>query len=422
MAKLIRLNDGTRLFHKKSTSGKAFALGVFVGAGCVYENRENNGIAHFIEHMAFKGTEKRTAFDIANETERHGIAINAFTSRTYTAFYTIGLIEYADVCADILSDMMFNSTFDEESLKKEQEVVVEEINMYEDDNEDLCLENLIRAHYGKKMLAAPILGTKKNVRSFDKEKIQAFMKDFYRSENTCVAVVGNISEEQAVSLVNKYFVKKATAEAFVRPKVRAVKPQAKYIEKIKPVEQSCVGIAFPSYPYRHKLNDAPLLISSVLGGGMSSRLFQDVREKNGLVYEIYATSSQYETNGYFIVYFATGPSRVRVALEKVRECLLNALQTGITAEELDKAVATAKTGYALGGESASGVMRLGGSYGLIGKLVTYEKLIKKLSKITLDDINFALKNILDFSQCSISYVGQKQDFDIYKLFTEGKYE
>ncbi len=422
MAKLIRLNDGTKLFYKKHSSSKALALGVFVGAGCVYENPQNNGIAHFIEHMVFKGTEKRSAFDVANETERRGIAINAFTSRSYTAFYTIGLAEYAAECADILSDILFNATFDEENLKKEQEVVVEEINMYDDDNEDVCLENLIRAHYGKKMLAAPILGSKKNVRSFDKEKIKAFMGDFYRSENTCVALVGNVSEEQAVALVTKYFVKKDSAEDFALPKVRTFKPQAKYVEKIKPAEQSCVGISFPSYPYRHKLNAVPALVASILGGGMSSRLFQEVREKNGLVYEIYASCSQYDTNGYFTVYFATGPSRVRVAVEKVRACLLDALKTGVTVEEFEKAIASAKTGLALGSESASDIMRLGGRYGLIGKTVTHEKLSKNLSKITIDDVNRCLKDVLDFSKCSISYVGQKQDFDIYKLFTEGNDE
>lgn len=418
MAKLIRLNNGVKLFYKKHPSSKALALGVFVGAGCVYETPQNNGIAHFIEHMVFKGTEKRSSFDIANETEKRGIMMNAFTSRQYTAFYTIGLSEYAEECADILSDILFNATFTEENLEKEKDVVIEEINMYEDDGEDVCLENLVRAHYGKKMLSAPILGSKKNVKSFDKKAISEFMRKYYRAENACIALVGNVSEEFAVNLVEKYFTFPTIPEPFDLPKVKKVGPQGKFVKKIKPIEQSCVGISFPSFPYRHKKRYVPSIIASALGGGMSSRLFQEVREKSGLVYEIYATNNQYETNAYFLIYFGTSPNRVCTAVQKVKECLLDALKTGITEEEFDKAMATLKTSFALGSESASEIMRLGGRYGLMDKKVTHDTMLKELSRVTLEDVNSALGEIIDFSSASVSYVGQEVECDIFKLFKE----
>ncbi|MGN1043091.1 MAG: M16 family metallopeptidase, partial [Christensenellales bacterium] len=132
MAKLIRLEDGLKIFYERHKNSAAFALGVFVGAGCFYETKETNGISHFIEHTVFKGTEKRTAFDIANETDKCGVTLNAYTSRDLTAFYTVGLSEYAEKCADILSDLLFNATFTEENLEKEKGVVIEEIKMYED--------------------------------------------------------------------------------------------------------------------------------------------------------------------------------------------------------------------------------------------------------------------------------------------------
>lgn len=161
MAKLIRLTNGLKIYYHKHASSAAFALGVFVGAGCFYENKEDNGISHFIEHTVFKGTITRSAFDIANETDKRGIMINAYTGRDATVFYTVGLSEYAENCADILSDILFNATFTEENLEKEKGVVIEEIKMYEDDTEDVCLENLSKAHYGNNNVSYPILGNEK---------------------------------------------------------------------------------------------------------------------------------------------------------------------------------------------------------------------------------------------------------------------
>ena len=416
MAKLITLESGLKLFFQRHASSKAFALGVFVGAGCVYENPANNGIAHFIEHMVFKGTEKRSSFDIADETDKCGIMLNAFTTRQYTAFYTIGLAEYADKCADILSDLYFNATFTEENMAKEKGVVIEEIKMYEDDSEDLCLENLVKAHYGKKMISAPILGTEKNVKKFDYQTIKDFMKEYYRPENTCIAVVGNVTEKFAVELVDKYFKFVKNDSPFLLPKVKTAKPRAKYVEKIKPIEQSAVGISFPSFPYKSKKRNVPAFIASILGGGgMSSRLFQEVREKAGLVYEIYAGNNQYINNAYFTVFFGTSPNQVCEAMTKVKECLVEALDKGFTQEEYDKAMAQLKTGLALGSESASEIMRLGGRYGLLGKKYTHNAALKALEKVTLDDINEGLREMLDFNKASVSYVGQKIDCDLFKL-------
>ena len=420
MAKLIRLENGLKVFYEKHAKSSAFALGVFIGAGSFFENKENNGISHFIEHTVFKGTETRTAFDIADEADSCGVIINAYTSRNLTAFYTIGLAEYAEKCADILSDILFRSTFTEENLEKEKGVVIEEIKMYEDDTEDVCLENLIKAHYGNKPVSYSILGNKENVRSFTREDILDYMKRYYRAENACVSVVGNMSEEEAVNLVKKYFAFPTYDDNLVLPKLKTAAPKGKYVKKIKPLEQSAVGISFPAYPYKHKKRFLPMIVSNILGGGMSSRLFQEVREKNGLVYEIYSTVNQYDANAFFIVYFGTTPSQVCTAVKKVSETLDKALKEGFSEAEFKKAMAQFKTAMVFGGESASDVMRTGGRNGLIGKLVTPESILKEVSSYTLEDVNAAVKDIIKFDKASLSYVGKKPDCDLLKVLLEDR--
>jgi len=417
MAKLIRLDNGLKIYYQKHAKSAAIALGVFVGAGCFYENKEDNGISHFIEHTVFKGTKTRSAFDIANETDKRGIMINAYTGRDATVFYTVGLSEYADTCADILSDILFNATFAEENLEKEKGVVIEEIKMYADDTEDVCLENLSRAHYGNNNVSYPILGNEKNVLKFTREDIVRYMEKYYRADNACVSIVGSLSEEEAVTLVKKYF-SFPEREKTVLPKIKAVKPKAKYVKISKPLKQSAVGIAFPAYSGNHKKRYLPSIVSNILGEGMSSRLFQKVREKAGLVYEIYSTVSQYDANASFVIYFGTAPDQTLTAVKKVAETLKTAVKEGFTADEFEKAVAQFKTSLVLGSENSSVLMRRGGHGGLKGKLVTSESILKEVSSYTLDDVNACLREIIDFSKASLSYVGKKQTCDLLQAFTE----
>lgn len=420
MAKLIRLSDGLKVFYQKHANSSAFALGVFIGAGSFYENKQNNGISHFIEHSVFKGTESRTAFDIAEETDRCGVTLNAYTSRNLTAFYAIGLAEYAEKCADILSDILFRSTFEESNLEKEKNVVIEEIKMYEDDAEDICLENLGKAHYGNKSVAYPILGTENTVRSFGRNDILDYMHKYYRADNACVSIVGNMSEEEAMALVKKYFVFPEREDKLILPKLGAVKPKARYAKKIKSFEQSAIGISFPSYPYRHKQRFLPVIISNILGGGMSSRLFQEVREKRGLVYEIYSSNNQYDNNAMLVIYLGTAPSQAATAVKTVSDTLAQAVAEGFSEDEFQKAMAQLKTAMVFGGESASDLMRMGGRNGLINKLVTPESVLAELSAYTLEDVNRALREIIDFSAASLSYVGKKPSVNLFDILLEGR--
>ena len=408
MAKLLTTDGGLKVYYHRHLASRAFALGVFVGAGSCFEHGKNNGIAHFIEHMVFKGTETRTAFDIANESDACGLSINAYTGKQVTCFYTIGLLDYREKAADLLSDLFFRPTFTEENVAKEKGVVLEEIRMYEDDSEDLCLEGLSVAHYGKSRVSAPILGPERNVKKFDKEMMQDFRRRFYRLDNVCVAVVGDLAEREALSLVEKYFPKQKYDEKYHRPPLRTLPARAQYKEIVKPFEQSSVGISFPTYPVNHPLSTIPTFVSSILGGGMSSRLFQDVREDAGLVYEIYASHNQYINNAHSYIYFGTSPDLVVEALRRVRACILNA-QKGFTQEEFDKTMAQLKTSIALSSDSVSSLMRLGGHQALLNKTYSPERAIKELEKVTLDKINALLPELLDLNKASLCYVGKKPD-------------
>jgi predicted Zn-dependent peptidase len=421
MSKIITFPNGLRLWLKSMKNTRSVSIGVFVGAGSMHETPENNGVAHFIEHMVFKGTTKRTAYQIVDEMEHFGIQINAFTSKNMTAFYTVAIDEYAEKCMDMLSDLYYNATFTDENIHKEKGVVLEEISMSEDDPEDLCMELLCKAHFGNDQLAMPILGNAESVKSFDRAAIKEFMQKYYTSDNTLISVVGNISPENAVELVKKYF--EINGE-YILPAVIAkgkAKPQKQFLKKTKDIEQANIGISFPSYSLSDKQSSTASLITSMLGGGMSSRLFQKIREELGLVYNIYANDFQYVTDGYINIFFATNPSTAKQALLAIREIILKVIEEGFSQDELEKSKAQFKSALILAAESSAYQMRAGGKYGILtNKEFNLDKKLKDIERVTPEEISKALKYIFNLNDASISYVGKEIDGDLRQLFIKGE--
>lgn len=282
------------------------------------------------------------------------------------------------------------------------------------------MELLCKAHFGNDPIAIPILGTAETVKSFTPATIKEFMDKYYRSDNTFIAIVGNITPEKAQVLVEKYFEINGNYNLpSIITKAKA-KPQRQFLKKFKDNEQSNVGISLPSFSIGEKLSSASNLIAGMLGGGMSSRLFQRLREELGLVYNIYANDLQYVTDGYMNIFFATNPSTVKKAILAVRETLLKLVEQGFAIEEIEKAKAQYKSAMILAAESSSYLMRAGGKYGiLIGKEYSLEKRLNEIRKVTPDDINKAVKYIFDINSASVSYVGKEIDEDLLKLFVEG---
>jgi predicted Zn-dependent peptidase len=419
MSKLIEFDSGLKLVVERLRHTRSLSIGVFVGVGSLYETKESNGISHFIEHMFFKGTKKRTAFEIVSELENIGVNINAYTSKNTTAFHTSGLSDFAEVCTEMLSDMYFNSKFDKENLAKEKAVVLEEIKMSEDDYEDRCLENLVQSHFGAtRSIAYPILGSAKNVMNFDQQSIKDFMAKHYIPKNTVISMAGDITYEKAIELVEKYFEKNMVKADYEKKKFHIIKPKNKYSELARnDCQQAHVAISFPAYGLKSRNSHLNGVFCGMLAGGMSSRLFQKIRDELGLVYTIYAAPIAYVDDGYMYIYFATDPKQVPLAIKEIKKSLDEIKEKGFTKEELDRTLIQSKTSYILSKEQSMSVMRVNArSMLLLNKRYNINKQLKQLEQINDDKIREIINYSLNYDKVSISYVGRKPDFNAYDLF------
>lgn len=422
MAKLLKFPSGLAVCYERKKSAGSCAFGIFVGAGSRDERKDENGVAHFIEHMLFKGTEKRSAFDIANEIDGMGANANAYTSKTNTVFYISGLAKFLVRYVDVLSDMLFESTFTEENIERERGVILEEIKMYDDEGDSICADLLAEKFYGKNPLARPILGTEKSVKSLTAKKMRSFMERYYVPGNIALSYAGPASEEEINSLVEEYFEKRFSHSGkFVPPVRRNVRTNAVYaVRSDKPFEQANVIIRFPSYPVADKRSDAALTLAIMLGGGMSSRLFQKVREEKGLVYEIYSSATAVKGAGYLDIGLATAPELAAEAIAAVREVIEDVKANGFTEEEFEKVRLQRETGAVLGGETTFDIMRLMGKYYfLVGKPVSYRTLIKKMEKLNLAAVEAAFGEVIDYDRAAVCYVGKPTEADLSAILKSG---
>lgn len=287
MQKMIDFKSGLKLVFVQNTAVRSVAIGIFVGAGVIKESAEQAGISHFIEHMVFKGTATRSSYDIVNEIDSIGAQINAFTSKSYTCFHTVSVDVNAAKCADVLSDMYFNPSFDEQELEKERRVVIEEINESEDTPDDLCIERLMCTFFKGCELEKTILGTKKSLGAMTSQMLREYHDKHYVAQNTVIAIAGNLTEEQAVELVNRYFESKFAAKPnYVQTAISPSPTHSDSCSVKKSIEQAHIAMAFCSYPYNDDRTVAMQLMSIIFSMEMSSRLFQSVRERLGLCYTI----------------------------------------------------------------------------------------------------------------------------------------
>ena len=422
MAKLIKFPSGLSVCYEKMKAGSC-AFGMFVNAGSRNEGEDDNGVAHFIEHMLFKGTEKRTAYDIANETDNLGVNSNAYTSKSNTVFYFSGLAKFLPEYMDLMSDMLFNSTFSDECIFREKGVVLEEIRMYDDEGDSLCTDLLCLKYFGKDKLARPILGTEKTVRALNEKKIREFMKKYYVPQNICLSYAGPAKEEELKALVEKYFESEFVKRGgeFTEIKYKKTKTRAGFVHNFdKPFEQANVIIRFPGYTIKEKPADAASVLGIIMGSGMSSRLFNKVREELGLVYEIYANSVSIKGAGYMDIGFATEPNLVVSAIKAIREVIEEIRKDGLTKEEFEKAKILRETNSVLLAETTFDVMRLmGRCYCLTGKPQTFKSLLKEMEKIKLEDVVNAFHKIFDYDKAMVCYVGKKIDTDLADLLKIG---
>ena len=422
MNQIYTFKNGLKIALCPMSHTRSISIGVFVGVGAANENKSRSGIAHFTEHMLFKGTKRRTAFDIANEMESVGAVINAFTARHMTCYYTISIDEHKELCMDILSDIFFNSQLLDEEIDRERKVILEEISRDEDDPEDVCTEGLASVFYGDSSMGRPILGSRENVQGFKSEDIKSFISDFYLPNNTVISISGHFEVDEIISLVDKFFASNFSEAKEYEAPGKCLTHSALF-KRTKDIEQANIAFGFPSYNFMNEKRDVVSLISNIFGGGMSSRLFQNVREKQGLAYDVYSIVSADVHNGAFCIYVGTNPTNTKQVSVAIKGEIDKLIANGITKEEFNKGVTQLKTNLVLGSESASSLMRANGrNMIMIGEMFDVNARLDAISKLTLDDVNEAIKYIFNYEKVSASYVGPENDVDVFAIIKGESYE
>ena len=400
------LPNGIRLIYEPMEHVRSFSMGVWVDTGSVRETSETAGASHLIEHMVFKGTERRDAEQIAVEMDAVGGNINAFTSKECTCFYAKVLDEHLALAADILSDIVFHSVFDPEEMKKEQGVVIEEILMNEDNPEDVSAETSNMTFFGDEPLAGPILGTRESVRAFTRESLLAYKNEHYLPRNIVVACAGHFDENELVETVARYFDVPAQDGAAKRLDVSFPGGRrTAFVEK--DVEQVHLCITLPGFA-RDSEGQFPLaVLSNVIGGSMSSRLFQTIREKLGLAYSVYSFPTSFTTTGTFTLYAGTGEKQAGEVLGRMMDEIANVRKSGVTRAEMERCRDQLKGSYLLGMESSGSRMNALGKTLLLQKREYNEaEMIRRIECVTMEDVERILPVCLDWENACAAFAGR----------------
>ena len=349
--KRFELSNGIRILTDRRAYAKAATVAAFIGVGSRYETEQSNGYSHFIEHMLFKGTQKRSSLDIANETDLIGAQMNAYTSKEYTCFYIRMLPEFDARGIDIIGDLITDPIFAASDVDTERGVILEEISMYNDDPEDLASDGIFQAAWAPHPLGRNIVGTSVSVGGVNSENLRAFYERFYRPENIVVTVSGNFDENRVCDMLEKAFspLRKTGFE-----KITLTAPvfnAGNTITFSRKTEQLQLCIAYPGVQIGSKQSAAMSLFNSAAGGAASSRLFRRLREELGLAYSIYSYFTAHLGGGVFAIGAGISPSAKKQALFEI-DAVLKGLTGGISQEELERAKNQASAGLAMGSENS----------------------------------------------------------------------
>lgn len=418
MQKCIRFDNGLRLVLNLNKGVHSVCVAVMVNVGSSLESKETNGYSHLIEHMMFKGTKKRTALQITQEVDSIGGQINAFTSKDVTCYYTRTSSEHVEQSIDLLSDILFNATFDNEELKKEKKVVLEEILMCLDTPDDVCHDLISSIFYNDKALGQTILGPDTNITSATREDLLKFIDTYYTSNNICISIVGNFDIYKVTALVEKYFVPYAKSGKKA-DKLPTLTTYSKYKSIEKDIEQAHICIAFKGVSYNAKDSYALSILSNIIGGSMSSRLFQVIREQNALAYSVYSYPSFYVNNGVFELYLGTSPTNVERAVELLKIEINSLINDGIINEEFTRAKAQLKGALVLSQENMPSLATAYGAYMLkTDKLYKLKDRLKKLDAVTIEQVKEVLSKVININKMSVAYVGKKQPLNLLQYIKQ----
>ena len=404
MTQIKRYDNGLRLVVKQMQGLMSVTMGILVGTGASAETDAEDGISHFIEHMQFKGTHKRNAFELSDAFDRLGAQVNAYTSKDLTCYYSKCTMDHTADCFELLSDLFLHSTYPEEEMEREKGVVCEEISMSSDTPEDVCMDQLAMAYYGKENYGRNILGTAENVRSFTIEDIAKYKNARYCPENIVISFAGAIDLATAQALVETYFGVLAKGAFEVR-KPTLIKTRQSLVTQ-KSIEQMHIAIAYPALARGDARCDQLTAIDNILGGSMSARLFQEVREKRGLAYSVYSYVSAYNDCGTQNIYAGVNPQKAEEAFDAILNVVNDLKCNGFKEEEFLRSREQMKSSLFFRNESTNSQMILYGRYLLdYDELFDFDDKLKTINEMTYAQASELLEILFDDKNKALSLVG-----------------
>ena len=409
------LKNGLRVVSDKLSHVETVTVGAWVDVGSRFEEQPENGLSHMLEHMAFKGTKRRTALDIAEEVENVGGYLNAYTSREHTTYYARLLKEDLALGVDVLGDILQNSTFAAEELERERGVIIQEIGQAEDTPDDVVFDLLQSAAYPEQPMGRPILGTIDLVNGFDRDDLANYMGNHYRAEQMAVVAAGNLDHDEFVNIVSNHFDGLQNDRATKKQKA-VYSGGEKRMER--DLEQVNLLFGLDGIPFNDPDYYTSQVMSTVYGGGMSSRLFQEVREKRGLVYSVYSYMGSYVDGGTFAVYAGTGPDQVKELVPVIADEFHKMIEY-VSDEEVARAVAQIKAGILMSLESTTSRMeQLGRQQMIFGRHVPREEVLDKINQVNADAVQKCAERLLTDSRLSIGAIGPLDNLDDYQQISD----
>lgn len=408
----IVLPNGLRILLLPDNRSRSACVSIWVGSGTRFEAPENNGVSHYIEHMLFKGTEKRSARDIAEQTDGIGGQLNAYTTKEYTCYYARALDSHIPLALDVLCDMLTCSTLSQSDMDTERGVILEEIGMYEDSPDDLLLDGMYASVWKDSMLGSNILGTRPIISAMTADQLRAHMAQQYTGSRTVCAVCGRFDRDIVVDIIS------SSLGRLPKGNCSYIAQKAEYNKSIKLIErdfeQIHLALCFPSVSQEDEIRNPLAIFNSICGGSSSSRLFQRIREELGLAYAVGSSSTPYLKEGLFEIDAAVSPENEGAALHEIL-CEMNRLvRDGVTADEVSRAKEQMKASIIMGLEGNSAAAgHMGRSELLKGRIRTEDQIIETIDAITVDDVNDAARMIVDFNKISICAVGKVSDANYY---------
>lgn len=407
-------DNGLTLVSERHSEFRSLAIGVWVKAGTRHERPKEAGVSHFLEHMLFKGTENRSALDIAQEVDQVGGDFNAFTAREYTCFHILLLDRDASLGFDILSDIVLNSDFDSDELERERKVILQEISMVEESPEELAHDLFFEMIYPRHGLGRPILGTETSIRRMKRRDLLRYFRKHYRPDQLIVSVSGDLSHEtvrrklRSLSRSNwpgRIGRQESRKELGFEPTPK-IREGRWWVERRTEQVHLVWGVDGPAYASRDRF--ASFLLNVYLGGGMSSALFQEIREKNGLAYTVYSSLTPFMDSGVFSIYAATGLNQVPLCLRLVEECVDRLKRNFLTEDELEVIKNNLKGTILLSSDSVESRMSsIAKNEIFLGKYVPVDEVCKLIDEVTPQDIRRVARKLLREGRRSIFALGPK---------------